>query len=139
MNERIIDIIPLTQQTWLICGGRDFADVEMFKSAMSDLVRWQGMPRRIIEGGALRITEEGIKVGADYLAGEWAKKHALDLCVEKPDWETYGRAAGPIRNAKMLEHNPHLVVAFPGGRGTADMVRRSRKAGVDIAKIKCKE
>jgi len=37
----------------------------------------------------------------------------------------------------MLEHNPQLVVAFPGGRGTADMVRRSREAGVDVAEIKC--
>lgn len=43
----------------------------------------------------------------------------------------HGRAAGPIRNQQMLdEGKPHLVVAFPGGTGTADMVRRAQAAGV---------
>ena len=43
-----------------------------------------------------------------------------------------GRKAGPIRNQQMLdEGRPSLVVAFPGGRGMADMVRRARNAGVE--------
>jgi hypothetical protein len=37
------------------------------------------------------------------------------------DGKKHGRAAGPIRNQKMPEEKPELVVAFPGGRGTADM------------------
>jgi len=45
------------------------------------------------------------------------------------DWETYGRAAGPIRNQKMLDSEQiNLCVAFPGGAGTADMVARCKKA-----------
>jgi hypothetical protein len=49
------------------------------------------------------------------------------------DWNTHGRAAGPIRNQRMLDEvKPELVVAFPGGRGTADMVRRAREAGVNV-------
>ena len=48
------------------------------------------------------------------------------------DWKVRGRAAGHIRNQQMLdEGRPHLVVAFPGGRGTADMVRRARAAGIE--------
>ena len=124
----MFNVIPNNYERWLICGGRDFSDTEMFNSAMGDLVRLKGMPRLIIEGGA---------PGTDRMAGEWAERHALDLYVEKAHWETHGKAAGPIRNAKMLGHNPHLVVAFPGGRGAADMVRRSREAGVDVAEIKC--
>lgn len=126
----MFDVIPNNDQRWLICGGRDFADGEMFNSAMGDLVRLKGMPRLIIEGGAN---------GADGMARDWAKRHALDLWTEHADWKTHGPAAGPIRNAKMLIHTPHLVVAFPGGKGTADMVRRSREAGVDVAEIKCAE
>jgi hypothetical protein len=30
---------------------------------------------------------------------------------------------------------PDLVVAFPGGRGTADMVRRARAAGISVIEI----
>jgi hypothetical protein len=47
--------------------------------------------------------------------------------IEFPaNWKVYGRAAGPIRNMKMLlEGKPDLVVAFPGGIGTADMVKKA--------------
>jgi hypothetical protein len=33
----------------------------------------------------------------------------------------------------MLEENPDLVVAFPGGSGTRNMVEIARKAGVTVA------
>jgi hypothetical protein len=38
-----------------------------------------------------------------------------------------------MRNQAMLDYGkPDLVVAFPGGKGTADMVRRARVAGVKV-------
>lgn len=49
------------------------------------------------------------------------------------DWATYGKRAGMLRNAAMLElHKPDLVVAFRGGRGTANMVSLARKARVKV-------
>lgn len=33
------------------------------------------------------------------------------------------------------EEQPDLGVAFPGGRGTADMARRARKAGVRVVEV----
>lgn len=43
---------------------------------------------------------------------------------------------GPLRNQRMLEEGkPDLVVAFPGGGGTKDMVRRAAKAGVPIHEV----
>ena len=122
----MFDVIPINDQTWIICGGRDFADAEMFNSAMGDLVRSRGMPECIINGGAR---------GADLLAREWAEHHAIQAVTVLADWDSHGRQAGPLRNQTMLDRSPNLVVAFPGGRGTADMVRRSRKAGVDVAEI----
>ncbi len=50
-------------------------------------------------------------------------------------WERHGRAAGVIRNQAMLDYGIDLVLAFPGGRGTADMVRRARSAGVAVAAV----
>lgn len=32
----------------------------------------------------------------------------------------------------IFEGKPDLVVAFPGGAGTADMVSRARRAGIDV-------
>jgi hypothetical protein len=58
------------------------------------------------------------------------------LINEPADWKAHGRAAGPIRNQRMIdEHRPELVVAAPGGRGTADMVRRARAAGIEVFEI----
>ncbi|HVM95122.1 MAG TPA: hypothetical protein VMT89_01980, partial [Candidatus Acidoferrales bacterium] len=52
------------------------------------------------------------------------------------DWRRNGRAAGPIRNQQMLtEGKPDLVVAFPGGRGTRDMVNKAKAANVAVTVI----
>lgn len=44
------------------------------------------------------------------------------------------RRAARIEGDK--EAKPDLVIAFPGGRGTADMVRRARAAGIEVREIK---
>jgi len=52
------------------------------------------------------------------------------------EWDELGKKAGPLRNQRMLdEGKPDLVVAFPGGGGTKDMVRRAVKAGVAIHEV----
>ena len=117
-------------QTWLICGGRDFTDRELFERAMTDLIAARGQPAKIVHGGAR---------GADTMGGELGEKLGLPTVAVMADW-SLGRKAGPIRNQRMLdEHAPDLVVAFPGGRGTADMVRRARKSGVEVAEIGVQE
>lgn len=46
------------------------------------------------------------------------------------------RSAGPKRNQRMLDKGkPDLVLAFPGGDGTADMVRKAKSAGVPIIEV----
>jgi hypothetical protein len=123
----MFDVIPINGQTWLICGGRDFADRSMFDSAMGDLMRLKGCPARIVHGAAR---------GADKMADEWADRKAIPSIRMPADWQKHGKAAGPIRNQEMLDRmKPSLVVAFPGGRGTADMVTRARKAEIDVAEI----
>ena len=124
----MFDVIPVNDQTWIICGGRGFADAEMFNSAMGDLIRLRGVPEVVVQGGAQ---------GADAMARQWGERYAIDIITVSADWGQHGRAAGPIRNQYMLaKHKPAMVVAFPGGKGTADMVRRSRKAKIDVAEIK---
>ena len=124
------NLIGMNGQTWLICGGRAFANRWMFDSAMSDLIRMRGCPGKIVHGGAR---------GADTMAGAWATRMAIEEHAVPVDARIDGDwpAAGPRRNQRMLDiHKPQLVVAFPGGNGTADMVRRSRKACIDVAEIK---
>ena len=111
--------VNLNDEIWLICGGRDFSDQALFDQVMSDIIGMYGMPRKVVHGDAL---------GADQMAAAWANRHAIEVCAVPADWQAHGRAAGPIRNEEMLtKQRPRRVIAFPGGRGTADMVERARK------------
>lgn len=107
----------------LVCGGRDFTDHVAFNRAMMTyIVLLPEWDITIIHGAAR---------GADTLAGLFGRMFGLKVEAYPADWDAHGKAAGPIRNQKMLdEGNPDFVLAFPGGPGTADMVRRARKAKI---------
>jgi YspA, cpYpsA-related SLOG family len=78
----------------------------------------------------------GAAPGADTLTGRWAELRRIPVEAFPPDWEKRSRAAGPIRNARMLaEGKPDLEVAFPGGHGTANMVKQARAAGVEVSEV----
>jgi hypothetical protein len=71
--------------------------------------------------------------GADSLAAAWAMSRGIPTLAFPADWKKDGKAAGFIRNATMLrDGRPELVVAFPGGKGTAHMVNLARAAGVPV-------
>lgn len=81
---------------------------------------------RVIHGGCR---------GADEGAGDWAKSENIPVVVCKADWKKYGNAAVPIRNREMLSiHQPDYVIALPGGKGTADMIRAAEGFGVPVIK-----
>lgn len=107
----------------LVCGGRDFND----ESAVINFLFRLDDDRKItsiIHGGAR---------GADTLGGVAADLLRVPCHVFPANWKRHGNAAGPIRNQRMLdEGKPDVVVAFPGGRGTADMVSRARIEGVEV-------
>ena len=110
----------------LVCGSRDAHDREHVFSQLDATHSIQRIDR-ILHGGA---------PGIDTFAGEWATERGIDVTVFHAEWDRFGRSAGPRRNAKMLaEGKPDMVFAFPGGIGTADMVKRAEKAGVYVARI----
>jgi hypothetical protein len=79
---------------------------------------------------------EGDARGADRIAGEWADLRDIEHIKFTADWKKFGRPAGPIRNEQMLrEGKPDLVIALPGSRGTAHMVRIAREASVRVIEI----
>ena len=108
----------------LVCGGRDYADARRLRFVLSTL----GVPISVlIEGGAR---------GADRLARRWAQDSLIPVETFPAEWDLHGRAAGFIRNKQMLdEGKPDVVVAFPGGKGTANMVALARRAGVEVVEV----
>ncbi len=110
----------------LVCGGRDFTDSASAYKVLDAMHRALGIDV-LIEGDAR---------GADRIAGYWARRNRVTNLKFRADWDAHGKAAGAMRNQKMLdEGKPTHVLAFPGGRGTADMVRRADDAGVQVITV----
>lgn len=106
----------------LICGGRDFIDVPKFNMAMMSSLRCQSITM-VVTGGAK---------GADTLAKKWADSYGIHCAVIDALWDVYNRSAGILRNTSMLSIQPDMCIAFPGGTGTADMIRQCEQAGVTV-------
>ncbi len=119
----------------LVCGGRHFNGEKNYEwmrrelNALFNAVPYAGTAaepnsqpdreRVIIHGGA---------TGADNLATRYATEHGCEVRIFAARWDLHGRSAGPRRNLWMLaQGKPHIVIAFPGGRGTADMVHKAQQ------------
>lgn len=113
----------------LVCGGRDYDDQRRVFAVLDDVRRTLGK-MVIIHGGAK---------GADSLASLYATQRWLKQRIYRPKWRVEGRydpAAGFNRNIEMLEEEtPDLVVAFPGGNGTAHMVRTAKERGFKVMEV----
>jgi len=110
----------------LVCGGRDYANKDVVFEQLDFAHRFVGIDL-IIQGGAK---------GADALAASWAKAREVECMEIKADWDAHGKAAGPIRNRLMLEQGkPDWVYAFPGGRGTQNMIAQAKTALVSVLVI----
>jgi len=107
----------------IVCGGRDYDDQRRAYEVLD-----QQMPTisLVIEGGAR---------GADTLARMWADLRRVDCLTVPANWDRDGFSAGPRRNTRMLTYSPDLVIALPGGRGTANMIGQARKAGVKVIEV----
>ena len=122
----------------IVTGGRDYNDRVRVDSAIMEAydahVRPGDRALNIWHGGA---------TGADALAGAFADANRCSNVPFPADWKGDGRAAGPKRNERMValaashKRNGHTVVvlAFPGGRGTADCVRRAKAHGLPVVTI----
>jgi len=107
----------------LVCGDRNWRSRKVILDRLSKL------PDNsiIIEGGC---------EGADLIAREIALDIGLEVVEFPAAWKKYGKAAGPIRNIKMLNAKPQLVIAFHNdikrSKGTASTVREAKKRKINV-------
>lgn len=124
----------------LVSGGRKYGEYDPDSNKSEETVKQE---RRLFDYVMSKISGidkivHGNARGADRLAKYWARKHNIEETNETytPDWNQFGKAAGMIRNRKMLtKEDPDLVVAFCGGVGTQGMVNISKKAGKKIIRV----
>lgn len=125
----------------LVTGGRDWGLVtprtpdKTWLQAQDDRDMTYAVLDSIREEHGIDCIVQGGQSGADDLAEEWAREREIPKIITYvAGWKKYGNSAGPIRNKFMLDDNPDLdlVIAFPGGKGTANMVKQAQERGIPV-------
>lgn len=110
----------------LITGSRFITqeDVHIVNKALEDEIG-DDTDVVIVEGGAS---------GVDHLTYLYALHHDLPYEEHPADWKTYGKAAGPMRNQKMVSLGADVCLAFPApqSRGTVHCIGIAQVAGIPV-------
>lgn len=118
----------------LICGGRGYDDWRLFRKVVEDIIT------TLVPDTHRVIIISGMASGADTLAVRFAMHNnhngPMEVWQYAAKWDAQGRNAGRIRNRLMADDGkPHLVIAFPGRWGTADMVNVAKKARIPVIQV----
>lgn len=123
----------------LVCGGRDYGhinnaiekDTKLFKERLNQWDKGMAVLDSLDKNNLVIIS--GAARGADTIAIVWAEHHNIELLKFPAKWEEYGKYAGFVRNTDMLEEGePTLVIAFPGGSGTRNMIKQARTCNIKV-------
>lgn len=112
----------------LICGDRNWSNYTVIKVAVGRACP-NPLPTDVIIDGCAR--------GADTIGFQVGREFGFQAMRFPADWHSEGKAAGPLRNIKMLrEGKPDLVLAFhnflPNSKGTKHMVRIALDAKIPV-------
>jgi hypothetical protein len=109
----------------MVCGGRDYADVDAIRERLK-LLQAEYPDAVIIHGAS---------PGTDTWAGYAAESLGLAVEVHPANWAKYGKTAIPTRNQEMLDSGIDLVIFFPGEHGIQDMTSRVERSNVPVERI----
>jgi hypothetical protein len=126
----------------LVTGGRTYFDRAHVFQTLNRIHREEGPITLLIHGAAAGADEQGkvwaqtFQIPQSPYPAAWRDLTAPGAVIKENRHGKYNARAGTDRNQRMLdEGKPDLVVAFPGGTGTADMVWRAKKAGVRVIEV----
>lgn len=75
--------------------------------------------------------------GADALGERYAQERGFQLETFPADWKAHGRAAGPIRNARMASAANALIAFWDGkSRGTKNMIEIAKNHNLKVVVVR---
>jgi hypothetical protein len=103
----------------IIAGSRNFTDIGTLNIEMPK-IGW--IPTLVISGNAR---------GVDRLGEGWANMNNIPILRMPADWDTYGKAAGRVRNVEMANEAEALVAFWDGlSPGTRHMIDTAKHLGL---------
>lgn len=115
----------------LVCGGRHYVNHKYLFHILDGID-----PELVITGTYQDPSTQLMDIkGADNLAHTWCRMKGVQSVICEANFVYHGKPGGPIRNGRMLLLYPTLVLAFPGGTGTANMIKRSKACDVKVLEM----
>lgn len=105
----------------IIAGSRTIVDYELVKQA--------------IQQSQFEITEviSGNAPGPDRLGIRWATENKIPYKIFHANWNSFGRAAGILRNKQMGDYSDALIAIWDGtSRGTKHMIEYATQNGLNV-------
>ena len=116
----------MSKEFKVVVGGGRFLHDKDFVYAVLDRFHAQHGFTRLAHGDCR---------GADKLAEKWARERGVHAEPYPALWDEHGRGAGPRRNRYMLKtEQPNLVITFPGGSGTEDLIAKAAEFGLRVVR-----
>ena len=110
----------------VIAGCRNYTNYEEAKKFILSCINEYSKTASI-------VILSGTCKGADLLGEKFAKEQNLPIRYYPAEWKRFGKAAGPIRNKKMI-NDCHEVICFWDKKsyGTASLIRYAKAAKIPI-------
>lgn len=88
-----------------IVGSRSITDQQFVNRIFNAFKFMFGNPNKVISGGAK---------GIDSFGEQWADLNNIEKIIFKPDWDTYGKRAGFIRNEDIIKNCDVCLAIWDG-------------------------
>lgn len=110
----------------LVTGSRDWQDARVIGQWLDYYYH------QVLEPAHLVVVHGGCPTGADKMADSWARTQGLSIEAHPAQWGVHGRAAGPIRNAHMVQLGADVCLAFirNGSVGASHTAALAEGAGI---------
>lgn len=110
-----------------IVGYRYYKNYFEFKQVINEYLEANSINKENL------VICSGHASGTDTLAEKYATEFELKTLIFEPDWKKYGRAAGPMRNTKII-NNCDALIAFKHSKsvGTLDSIKKARSKGIPV-------
>jgi len=113
-----------------VTGGRNYNNPALV---------WKTLDQILDENPQIVLVVGDCPTGADLHAREWAESRCITFPHEPhgfpANWKKHGKSAGPKRNKDMVDFGFDLLFAFPGGAGTANMIKLTRYKGIKVIEV----
>jgi len=107
----------------LVCAGRYFADAYIIRKVLDNFHKQQ--PVQVLIHGGNQFLGSAFE--------DWARDVDAHVVRYPANWHLHGKLAERRRNQFMLQDSrPDVLIAFPGGEETTQLVIMANQAGIEV-------